>query len=199
MFIEEDDQFSSWVYKTKSDEFIIIASAMTESNEYQILKADNANGDFKVFSKRKMKHEYSIDHYEDTFYIVTNRDKAKNFKLMSTSENKTDERYWRNVIEHRDDVYLNGIEIFKNYLVIQERKNGLLQLRVTTWDKKTDYYLNFGEAAYAAYLSKNVDFNLQILRYYYTSLTTPGSTYDFDMQTKEKTLKLPLALSAFKI
>jgi oligopeptidase B len=188
MFIEEDDQFSSWVYKTKSDEFIIIASAMTESNEYQILKADNARGNFKVFSKRKMKHEYSIDHYKDTFYIVTNRDKAKNFKLMSTSENKTDERYWQNVIEHRDDVYLNGIEIFKNYLVIQERKNGLLQLRVTTWDKKTDYYLDFGEAAYAAYLSTNVDFNLQILRYYYTSLTTPGSTYDFDMQSKEKTL-----------
>ena len=188
MFIEEDDQFSSWVYKTKSDEFIIIASAMTESNEYQILKADNARGNFKVFSKRKMKHEYSIDHYKDTFYIVTNRDKAKNFKLMSTSENKTDERYWQNVIEHRDDVYLNGIEIFKNYLVIQERKNGLLQLRVTTWDKKTDYYLDFGEEAYAAYLSTNVDFNLQILRYYYTSLTTPGSTYDFDMQSKEKTL-----------
>ena len=188
MFVEEDNQFSSWVYKTKSDEFIIIASTMTESNEYQILKADNANGNFKVFSKRKMKHEYSIDHYENTFYIVTNRDKAKNFKLMSTSENKTDERYWQNVIEHRDDVYLNGIEIFKNYLVIQERKNGLLQLRVTTWDKKTDYYLNFGEAAYAAYLSTNVDFNLQILRYYYTSLTTPGSTYDFDMQSKEKTL-----------
>lgn len=188
MFVEEDDQFSSWVYKTKSDEFIIIASRMTESNEYQILKADNANGNFKVFSKRKMKHEYSIDHYKDTFYIVTNRDKAKNFKLMSTSENKTDERYWQNIIEHRDDVYLNGIEIFKNYLVIQERKNGLLQLRVTTWDKKTDYYLNFGEAAYAAYLSTNVDFNLQILRYYYTSLTTPGSTYDFDMQSKEKTL-----------
>lgn len=188
MFVEEDDQFSSGVFKTKSDEFIIIASAMTESNEYQILKADNASGNFKVFSKRKMKHEYTIDHYEDTFYIVTNRDKAKNFKLMSTSENKTDERYWQNVIEHRDDVYLNGIEIFKNYLVIQERKNGLLQLRVTTWDKKTDYYLNFGEAAYAAYLSTNVDFNLQVLRYYYTSLTTPGSTYDFDMQTKEKTL-----------
>lgn len=188
MFVEEDNQFSSWVYKTKSDEYIIIASTMTESNEYQILKADNANGNFKVFSKRKMKHEYSIDHYDDTFYIVTNRDKAKNFKLMSTSENKTDERYWQNVIEHRDDVYLNGIEIFKNYLVIQERKNGLLQLRVTTWDKKTDYYLNFGEAAYAAYLSANVDFNLQVLRYYYTSLTTPGSTYDFDMQTKEKTL-----------
>ncbi|MCH8032459.1 MAG: S9 family peptidase [Bacteroidetes bacterium] len=188
MFVEEDNQFSSWVYKTKSDEYIIIASTMTESNEYQILKADNANGNFKVFSKRKMKHEYSIDHYENTFYIVTNRDKAKNFKLMSTSENKTDERYWQNVIEHRDDVYLNGIEIFKNYLVIQERKNGLLQLRVTTWDKKTDYYLNFGEAAYAAYLSTNVDFNLQILRYYYTSLTTPGSTYDFDMQSKEKTL-----------
>jgi len=188
MFVEEDDQFSSWVYKTKSEEFIIIASTMTESNEYQILKADNANGNFKVFSKRKMKHEYYIDHYKDTFYIVTNRDKAKNFKLMSTSENKTDERYWRNVIEHRDDVYLEGIEIFKNYLVIQERKNGLLQLRVTTWDKKTDYYLNFGEAAYAAYLSTNVDFNLQILRYYYTSLTTPGSTYDFDMQSKEKIL-----------
>ncbi|MCH7963940.1 MAG: S9 family peptidase [Bacteroidetes bacterium] len=188
MFVEEDDQFSSGVYKTKSDEFIIIASRMTESNEYQILKANNANGNFKVFSKRKMKHEYSIDHYKETFYIVTNRDKAKNFKLMSTSENKTDERYWQNVIEHRDDVYLNGIEIFKNYLVIQERKNGLLQLRVTTWDKKTDYYLNFGEAAYAAYLSTNVDFNLQILRYYYTSLTTPGSTYDFDMQSKEKTL-----------
>ena len=188
MFVEEDDQFSSWVYKTKSDEFIIIASTMTESNEYQILKADNAKGNFKVFSKRKMKHEYSIDHYKETFYIVTNRDKAKNFKLMSTSENKTDERYWQNVIEHRDDVYLDGIEIFKNYLVIQERKNGLLQLRVTTWDKKTDYYLNFGEEAYAAYLSTNVDFNLQILRYYYTSLTTPGSTYDFDMQSKEKTL-----------
>ncbi|MCB0278120.1 MAG: S9 family peptidase [Calditrichaeota bacterium] len=188
MFVEEDEQFYSYVYKTKSEEFIVIGSGMTESNEYQILRSDNPGGEFQLFDKREMGHEYSIDHYGDTFYIVTNSDKAKNFKLMSTPENRTTRKNWTDVIPHRDDVYLEGIEIFKNNLVIQERKNGLLQLRVTSWDKKSDYYIDFGEAAYAAYLSTNLDFDTPILRYYYTSLTTPGSTYDYNMNSKEKNL-----------
>jgi oligopeptidase B len=188
IFEETDEQFYTYVYKTKSNDFIMIASDMTESSEYRFLDANTPNGEFKLIVPREMGHEFSVDHYKDRFYFVTNTDGAKNFKLMSAKTTQTDKKYWKDVIEHRNDVYLSGIELFNDFLVVQERKNGLLQIHVMRWDKKADYYIDFGEPAYAAYLSTNLDFDTQILRYYYSSLTTPGSTFDFDMSDKSKTL-----------
>ena len=187
IYVEKDETFSTYVYKTKSKKYMIIASSHTLSSEYHFLDADDPDGKFRIIQPREMDHEYSVDHYKDKFYIHTNLD-AKNFRLMETPVNKTTKENWKEVIPHRDDVLLQGFEVFKNYLVLSERKNGLTQIRVIKWMDNSEYYLDFGEEAYLAYISTNPDFDTDLLRYGYTSLTTPSSTYDFDMITKEKTL-----------
>ncbi|WP_299824308.1 S9 family peptidase [uncultured Pontibacter sp.] len=190
VYHEADETFSTFIYKTKSDKYLIIGSGSTLSNEYRYLDASTPNGTFKVIQPRERGLEYSVDHFGDKFYIVTNKDGATNFKLMQTPVTKTGKANWKDVIPHREDVLLEGIEIFKDYLTLQERKNGLTQIRIKKWnDPKADYYIDFGEEAYTAYISVNPDFDSDILRYEYSSLTTPSSTYDYNMQTKQKELK----------
>jgi len=187
VFEESDEEFSCFAYKTKSRKFLVIGSNQTLSTEYRVLEANNPEGAFRVIQPRERNLEYGIDHYGDRFYIVTNYN-AKNFRLMECPLNATSKENWKEVIAHRDDVLLEGIEIFKDYLVVDERKNGLTQLRIMRWDKKGEYYMEFQDPAYAAGVGANPDFNTDILRYGYSSLTTPSSTYDFNMTTKERRL-----------
>jgi oligopeptidase B len=187
VYQEDDVEFSCYVRRTKSDEYIIIGSSQTLSNEYRYLRADDPGGSFSLFLPRERHHEYSIDHFGDHFYIRTNHD-AENFRLMRTPVDSTAKAHWEEVIPHRDDVLLEGFDVFRDYLVVMERREGLLQLRVRAWSGAEDYYLDFGEPAYAAYPSGNPEMDTRILRYRYTSLTTPNSVYDFDMTTRERTL-----------
>jgi oligopeptidase B len=187
VFEEKDEEFSCFVYKTKSKKFMVIGSNQTLSNEYRVLSADAPAGDFKVIQPRERNLEYSIDHYGDRFYITTNLD-AKNFRLMSCPESATTKENWQEVIAHRADVFLEGIEIFKDYLVVEERKSGLVQMRVIRWDDKSEYYVEFQDPTYAAGVGANPDFDTQVLRYGYSSMTTPASTYDFNMSTKDRKL-----------
>jgi len=189
VFHESDETFSTFVYKSKSKKYIIIGSNSTLTNEYRVLKADEPEGDFKIFQKRERGLEYDIAHFDDKFYIITNKDKAINFKLMVTSENKTNQESWEEYIPHREAVLLEDIEIFKDYLVISERENGLSKIKITRWDGTNSYYLPFDNETYTAYTSVNVDFDTNVLRYGYNSLTTPASTIDFNMETKEKEVK----------
>ncbi|GER59231.1 S9 family peptidase [Patiriisocius marinus] len=188
IFTEEDETFGTYVYKTKSKKFIVIGSYSTLTSEYQILSADTPKGEFKVFQPRTRGLEYDIAHYGDDFYIVTNKDKATNFKLMKTPDNKTGMENWKDVIPHRKDVFLEDIEIFKDYLVVSERSNGLNKINIKRWDNTADYYLPFDNETYTAGASTNPDFDSEVLRYGYSSLTTPSSTIDFNMRTKEKTV-----------
>ena len=187
IYVETDETFSTYVYKTKSKKYMIIASSQTLSSEYRFLDADTPEGEFQIIQPREKDHEYSVDHYKDKFYIHTNLD-AKNFRLMETPVDKTTKENWKEVIPHRDDILLQGFEVFKNYLVLSERKNGLTQIRIIKWTDGAEHYLDFGEEAYMAYIATNPDFDTDLLRYGYTSLTTPNSTYDYDMNTKQKTL-----------
>ena len=182
VYFEEDETFYNGVYRSKSGKFIIIYHRSTLVSDYQILNADNPNGSFKNFTKRGTEHEYSIDHYKDKFYIITNW-KAKNNRLMETQDRNTDMSNWKEVIPHRKDVHLLGMEIFKNHLVLNERKNGLRSLRVINQKSGRDEYLDFGEATYTASISVNEEFNTNILRYTYTSMITPRSTYDYNMDS----------------
>ena len=182
IYFEEDETFYTGVYRSKSGKFIIIYHQSTLVSDYQILNADNPNGSFKNFTKRGTEHEYSIDHYQNKFYIITNW-KAKNNRLMETADRKTDMSNWKEVIPHRKDVHLLGMEIFKNHLVLNERKNGLRSLRVINQKSGRDEYLDFGEATYTASISVNEEFNTNILRYTYTSMITPRSTYDYNMDS----------------
>lgn len=188
VFQEGDDTFGVAVYKSKSRKYIIIACYSTLTNEYHILDADNPEGKFKVFQPRIRGLEYSISHYDNHFYILTNKDKSTNFKLMKTLETDTKVENWKGVIAHRKDVLIEGIDIFKDYLVISERSNGLNQIRIKRWDETQDYYLPFDNETYTAYTGTNVDFDTEVLRYGYNSMTTPSSVIEFNMRTKTKTV-----------
>ena len=186
IFNEDDEAFGTTVYKTKSKKYIVIASYSTLTTEFQILNANNPEGKFKTFQSRIQGLEYSISHFKNEFYIVTNADDAINFKLMKTSEDVTEIPNWKNVIEHREDTLLEGIDIFKEFLVINERRNGLNEIRIKRWDNSEEYYLPFNSETYTAYTTTNVDFDTTVLRYAYNSLTTPSSVIDFDMVSKTK-------------
>lgn len=189
IYEETDDTFGVSVYKTKSKKYLVIVSYSTLTTEYQILNANTPDGDFKVFQPRTRGLEYSISHYEDSFYIVSNADEAQNFKLSKTSETQTQKKYWNDVIPHRENVLLEDIEIFKDFLVVSERENGLNQIHIKRWDGSGSYYLPFESETYTAYTTTNIDFDTSVLRYGYQSLTTPSSIIDFDMVTKTKTIK----------
>jgi len=187
VFEEKDVTFSTYVYKSKSKKYLIIGSSHTLSDEYRFLDADNPEGKFKIIQAREKDLLYDVAHYKDKFYIRTNY-KAKNFRLMATPVNRTTKGNWKELIPHRDDVLLQGFEVFKDFLVVNERINGLPNLRIMRWDKKGEHYLDFGEETYSAYISYNPEFDTDVLRYAYTSMTTPRSVFDYNMNTKEKTL-----------
>jgi oligopeptidase B len=189
VYYEKDDTFTVYVAKTKSKKFIVIGSTSTLTSEFQTLNANEPNGKFKVFQPRVRGLEYNISHYNDHFYIVTNKDKATNFKVMKTPDNATASSNWVDVIPHDEKVLIEGIEIFKNYLVVEERSNGLNKIRIMPWDNSGDYYLPFDIETYSAETNTNIDFDTDILRYGYQSLATPYSVIDFNMKTKTKEIK----------
>jgi len=175
------------VGKAKSGKFIYLYSGGTLSSEIRYLDADDPAGTFKVFQPRIKDVLYNITALEDRFLIVTNQN-AKNFKLMECPFDRTGMAHWKEVIPHRDDVLLEDVDEFKDFLVVSERKNGLIQLAIRNLGDGSQHYLDFGEEAYTAYTAINPEYNTAVLRYGYTSLTTPSSTYDYDMRTHEKTL-----------
>lgn len=191
VYEEKDNQYYMGLYRMKSKKYIAIGSDHNGiASEYQLLEAENPTGEFKTFLPRERGHEYDIEHFEDKFYVKTNINNAFNFKLMEVNEYETsDKSKWKTVIEHRPEVYLEGIEVFKNHLVVQEKNQGLSQLRIINHSTKTEHYLNFGEPAYDANIGSNPSFDTNILRYSYTSLTTPNSTFDYDMNAQTKELK----------
>ena len=189
VYFEKDDTFDVGVGKEKSKKYILISSSSTMTTEFRTLLADNPDGKFKVFQKRKRGLEYSISFYKDSFYVLTNKDKATNFKLMKTPEGVTSKESWQDLIPHREDVLLEDIDIFKDFLVVSERSNGLNKIRIMPWNGKDEYYLPFESETYTAYTTTNVDFDTDILRYGYQSMATPASVIDFNMKTKEKEIK----------
>lgn len=189
VFNEKDDTFNVDVSKEKSKKYIVISSSSTLTTESRTLLADNPDGEFTVFQKRVRGLEYDISHFGDSFYIVTNKDKATNFKLMKTPENATSKENWKDLIAHRNDVLLEDIEIFATYLVVEERSNGLNKIRIMPWSGEGEYYLPFESETYTAYTTTNVDFDTDILRYAYQSMAIPSSVIDFNMKTKTKEIK----------
>jgi len=187
VYEEKDDTFYTGIYKTKSDKFLVIWAGSTLTNYYMVLNANTPDGKFTEFSPRERGLEYSIDHYGDKFFVVTNLE-AKNFRLMETPDTKTSKINWKEKIAHRKDTLLQGIEIFKDYLVLDERAQANTLMRIIDQKTGKKHYLNFGEEAYTIFPSINLDFNTEWLRYGYTSLTTPNSTYDYNMKTQERKL-----------
>jgi oligopeptidase B len=186
VYFEKDDTFSVEVTKEKSKKYIVISSSSTMTTEFRTLLADQPDGEFKVFQKRVRGLEYDIAHFGDHFYVLTNKDDATNFKLMKTPELATAKENWVDLIPHREDVLIEDIDIFRDFLVVTERFNGLNTIRIMPWSGEGAYYLPFESETYTAYTSTNVDFDTDILRYGYQSMATPASIIDFNMKTMEK-------------
>ena len=187
VYEEPDETFNCEVGKTRSRRYLLIASYQTVSTEYRYLDADRPEGTFAVFLRRERDHEYHLDHYRDRFYIRSNRG-ARNFKLMEAAAGQSDPDTWLELIPHRDDVLLGAFELFVDHLVVQERRDGLMHLRVRPWEGTEEHDIAFDEPTYDAYLSTNREPDTQLLRFGYESLTTPESTYDYDMVTRTRTL-----------
>ncbi|MGB0260802.1 MAG: S9 family peptidase [Flavobacteriaceae bacterium] len=188
VYEETDETFSCWISKTKSRDYLMIGSSQTLSTEFRFLDANTPDGTWKVVQSRERELEYFVDHFGDDFYIVTNWD-AKNFRLMKTPVNRSEKAHWKEIIPHRSNVLLEDIEIFKDHLVVTEREDGLTRLRVIQWADNSEHYISFNDPTYAAWISANPEFNTSVLRYGYSSLTTPTAIYDYELNSRERTLK----------
>lgn len=187
VYQEDDDTFSSFVFRTKSRGYIMIGSSQTLSAEYRYVDANHPDGEFTVILPREREHEYSVDHFGDHFYIRTNHN-AANFRLVRAPVATPGQSHWEEIISHRDDVLLEGFDIFRDYLVLEERKNGLLEIRVRPWSGSGEHYVTFDEPAYLARTTTNVELDTDVLRFSYTSFSTPTSTFDYDMKTRDRML-----------
>jgi oligopeptidase B len=188
VYTETDPSNYIGIYKTRSTKYLVIYSSATLSSEARILSADDPTGEFQVFQPRTKDVLYGIDHWEDQFLVRTNWE-AKNFRLMSAPLNRTTREYWKELIPNRSDVLLESIEPFQNFWVINERKEGLTQLRIREMPSGQEHYLDFGEPAYMAYGGNNPEYKAVFYRYQYTSLTTPNSTYDYRITGRKKELR----------
>ena len=198
VYFEADETFSVYLGETKSRKYILIQSDQTLTTETRFIDASKPYGDFIVFEPRKVNHEYQIDHLGKEFYIRTNTDGAKNFKLMKCAEGKTTFDNWTDVIPHRSDVLFERFELFDNYLVAAERIKGLSNLRIISKRDKGEHYIDFGEETYTARINVNPNANTDILRYSYSSMTTPNSVIDYNMVSREKkVLKEEAVLGGF--
>ncbi|MBB23484.1 MAG: oligopeptidase B [Roseibacillus sp.] len=186
VFEEKDETFRCYVYKTKSGRFIVIGSSQTLSDEFLLIEADRPGDKPRIFSPRRRNLEYSIDHVDDRFLIRTNKE-APNFRLMSSPLEHTAEKNWEEVIPSRDDVYLSSVEVFRDYLVVTERRNALNRIRIRNAEGQW-HEVDFEEPAYSASLGVNVEMNTETLRFSFESMRIPDSTFDYNMRTRQKSL-----------
>lgn len=189
VYHEKDDTFGTYVTKSKSKKYIIISSFATMTSESRYLDADTPTGNFTIIQPRLKNVEYNVSHYKDHFYFLTNKDGATNFKLMKTSVHQTSVAHWEDVIPHRKETLLEDFSIFSDYLVLEERTNGLHKIRIKRWDDTKDYYLPFKEETYAVGVYGNPEFDTDIIRYSYNSFTSPSAVIDFNMTTRAKEIK----------
>ena len=188
VYFEKDDEFNLYSYKSKSGKYIIINSGKTISDEIRFLDANKPNGNFKVFQKRVDGLEYSVDHLNNRWLIRTNINDAQNFKLMVCDENDTSSKDWKEFIKHRDNVLLEGVEVFNDFLVITERENGQRRFNVISNKDGESHYIDFEEEVFSAYSSVNSEINSNTFRYGYSSMTTPNSTIEYDLNKKTKNI-----------
>ena len=187
VFIEEDEAFDVDLSRSKSEKYIFISSYSTLSTEFQYLDASTPNGDFKLINKREDDHEYFVEHSEGQFYILTNKN-AKNFKFCATPENKTESKYWKDIISEQENVLIEDFDVFEDFVVLKQRSEGLIKLKVINKSDYSSYIIELGEDVYETWLKDNYEYNSDTLRYGYSSLTTPTSYFNFNMKTKETVL-----------
>ena len=188
VYQESDEAFYLSISKTRNKEYLIMILGSITTTEVRYLKADLPKDNFQVIHPRQHEMEYYVAHHSDKFYIMTN-DEAKNFKLMEVSVTDPSKKNWKEVIPHSDSVKIDGMDVFRNHLVVYEREKGLKKIRITNLMDSQVHYVDFPEPVYTYWRSRNPDFNTNMLRFNYTSLVTPRSVFDYNMDTKTRELK----------
>lgn len=185
IYEETDDTFYVGLEKTISNKYILIHISSTTTSEILMLDADDTDATPQTFLTRRRDHEYSLDHYRDTFYIRSNKE-GKNFGLYQSAS--IDEKAWQPIICARDDVMLEGFSLFKDWLVVEEREQGLTHLRQIHWQSGEEKHIRFDDPTYMTWLSFNPEPDTALLRYGYSSMTTPSSVFQIDLDSGERTL-----------
>jgi oligopeptidase B len=188
VYQENDEAYFLSVDKTDSDAYIILNLGSMVTSEIHLLNADRPTDFFQVFQARSNGIEYSIEHHGDYFYITTNEG-AINFKLMKTPVSKIAKENWQTVIAHREEIFLLGVSTFIDHLIIYEREEGISKLRIRKFSTDEEHYISFPEPIYSVGDGGNPEFNSNIFRFSYTSLVTPNSIFDYNLDTKERELK----------
>lgn len=187
VYHEKDTTFNCFIYKTKSDRFLVIGSSSKVTDEYRILDADFPEGDFKIFNPRKRGLEYSIFHQGERFLIRTNLD-AQNFKVMETPDDKTNIENWKEVTPHTNNTLVEDIEVFNDYYVVSERENGLPKFKIVDLKNSSTKYIDFQEIDYYAISAENPEYKSDKFRFTYTSLKTPRSVFNYNLKTHRRNL-----------
>ncbi|MFM7948041.1 S9 family peptidase [Hafnia paralvei] len=185
IYEETDDTFYVGLEKTISNKYILLHISSTTTSEILMLDADDTDATPQTFLTRRRDHEYSLDHYRDTFYIRSNKE-GKNFGLYQSAS--ADEKAWQPIICARDDVMLEGFSLFKDWLVVEEREQGLTHLRQIHWQSGEEKHIRFDDPTYMTWLSFNPEPDTALLRYGYSSMTTPSSVFQIDLDSGERTL-----------
>jgi len=188
IYHEKDEAFWLYIHRTKSKAYLLLELASETTSEVHYLPADRPNGEFKVIHPRQDKLEYSVDHHDNRFLIVTN-DNAQNFKLVAAPVTDPARKNWTEIIPHRAAVKIDRIDVFADFMAVYERENGLRQISVHDLVGMKTHRVEFPEEVYTFYTEDNPDFNSQLLRFTYTSMITPKSVYDYNMKTHERELK----------
>ena len=188
LFNEKDELYAIGVNATRSKGYIVLNSESSETNEQYLLDADQPDGKFVSYLKRRENRQYYVDHAGKDFYIVTN-DKGRNFRLVVAPAGKADTKNWKEVIPHRADVKLDGVDMFRNFFVASEKTGGLPQLRVFDMKTRQPHTIAFPEPAYDASVGQNAEFDTALLRFHYGSLVTPNSVFDYEVAKRERALK----------
>jgi oligopeptidase B len=184
---EKDERFNVYGYRTRSKEYMIFASGSLTTTEVSALKSTDPDGDWKMIVPRKQDREVDIEHHGEHFYLRVN-DKGRNFRLVRTPIANSEESSWREVVPHREDVMLQGVDFFADHYVLSERRDGLPQLRIIHVDSGESHNMAFPEPVYTASLSINEEWDTPVLRYNYQSMVTPSSVYDYNVKTREQKL-----------
>jgi len=183
IFTESDERFWTWVYKSRDKRFLFIGSGSKTASEYQILSADDPQGDFKLIEPRREGHDYYVFPHEENLYIVTNSE-AVNNKLVIAPISQPGQGNWKEIIPARDEVMLHA-GASKHHLIISERERGIEKLRIINIETTEEYYVDFPEPVYSYYTWSSTPYDSNLLRITYESLVTPYQVYDYDMVTKD--------------
>jgi len=188
LYEETDEMFGLTIAPSRSRAFLFAGSHSHTTSEVRVLRADDPYGQFRLIAPRQADHEYDVDHRSGLFYIRTNGGGRRNFRIVTAPEDDPDPARWKEIVPHRDDVMIEGIELFAGHSVVWEREDGLQRIRITDFGSGASHRIEFPEAAYAVFPGANPEFELGAYRYSYQSFTTPPSVFDYDVRSRERTL-----------